>query len=319
VFDCAPSMNCPAVSADASKPSYPLAGAMYSAQSFKFNVSAFGLPKPDANGAPQPQLLSLFRNLAGSAANGNVVGTTTYRNVTLSKAARPTDATGATSALKGSFALVPANAFPASSGLADVKEMKATGSYTLSGAVFDPAKRSVQPSAPEMFYLRASMKEKMVTGEDIEVSSATPAATPAIQYEAGLMVVSGRLLVPNVFGSEMLRVPLALTAQYWNGSAWLTSAKDSTSTVASTLAPFKCTGSFAASCNAGALTLASGATGVRVDGGTGKLILQSPGRGKLGSVDFTLGSSAAPWLPSTRARVTFGLPKSPLIYLREVY
>jgi len=319
MFDCAPAMKCPAASTDASKPTYPLAGAMYSTQTFKFSVAAFGLPKQDPNGAPQPQLLSLFRNLAGSSANGNVVGGTTYRNVTLSRVAKPTDATGAASALKGAFALVPANSFPASASLTDVKDMNAVGSYTLAGALFDPAKRGVQPSAPEMFYLRASMKEKLVSGEDIEVNSATPAATPAVQYEAGLMVVSGRLLVPNVFGSELLRVPLALTAQYWSGSAWVTSVTDATSTVATTLVPVKCTGTFTATCGANPLTLTSGNSGVRLDKGLGKLVLQSPGRGKIGSVDFTLGSSAAPWLPSTQARASFGLAKSSLIYLREVY
>jgi MSHA biogenesis protein MshQ len=53
--------------------------------------------------------------------------------------------------------------------------------------------------------------------------------------------------------------------------------------------------------------------------GKGRLILQAPARGTVGSVDYTLDSVDAPWLPSTQARATFGLYKSPLIYLREVY
>jgi len=316
-FDCAPAMNCPAVSSDASKPTYPLSGAVYSTQPFKLTVTAFGLP----NGA-QPQPLSLFRNLAGSAANGNIVSGTTYRNVSLAAIGKPTDTS---SALSGSLALVPANSFPTSSSPLDVQAMSANAAYTLAGAAFSASDRTGQAKwgAPEMFYLRASMKEKLVTGatstKDIVVSSATPSATPATQYEDGLMVVSGRLFVPNAFGSELLRLPLAVGAQYWSGTAWVASSTDDDSIVGQTLVPVKCTKVFAASCNAATLALASGSAGVRLNDGAGRLFLQSPGRGNVGSVDFTLGSSLAPWLPSTRGRATFGLYKSSLIYLREVY
>jgi uncharacterized repeat protein (TIGR01451 family) len=323
---CAPSMNCPAVSSDATKPSYPLEGAVYSTQPVDYAVIPYSLPREGENGEPAtPRVLALFRNLAGSAANANIAGGTTYRNVALLRVAKPTDASAAVSALKGAFAPVPANAFPTSSSPLEVKSMKGKGAYTLAGSAYDPKNRSAQTtwSAPEVFYLRASMKEKLVTGpattKDIEVSSGTPGAAPSVQYEAGLVAISGRLLVPNVFGSELLRLPLGLSAQYWNGTAWLTSATDSTSTVAQTLVPSKCTKAFAASCDGATLVFASGATGVQLDKGVRNLFLQSPGRGKTGSVDFTLGSALAPWLPSTPARATFGLYKSPLIYLREVY
>jgi hypothetical protein len=37
-------------------------------------------------------------------------------------------------------------------------------------------------------------------------------------------------------------------------------------------------------------------------------------------VDFSVGNGvASDWLPSTIGRATFGLYRSPLIYLREVY
>ena len=318
-FACAPTMTCPAVSTDAAKPTYPVEGAVYSTQPFKLTVTAFGLPK-----GTEAQPLSLFRNLAGSTANANIVGGTTFRNVTLSAVGRPLDG-GPT--LTGSLALVPANSFPASSSPLDPQPMTARAAYTLAGAAFTASDRSGQTKwgAPEIFYLRAGMKERLVTDnatvatKDIVVSSATPAATPALQYEDGLMVVGGRLFVPNAFGSELLRLPLAVSAQYWSGSAWLVSSTDSDSVVAQTLAPVKCTRAFAASCTAASFPLASAGAGVRLNNGTARVFLQSPGRGNVGSVDFTLGSSLAPWLPSTRGRATFGLYKSSLIYLREVY
>ena len=117
--------------------------------------------------------------------------------------------------------------------------------------------------------------------------------------------------LPDPSGAHELR--------YWNGTAWVASSTDSDSTVAQTLAPLKCTKAFSASCSAATFVLASGSTGVRLSNGAGRVFVQSPGRGNVGSVDFTLGSSVTPWLPSTRARATFGLYKSSLIYLREVY
>jgi MSHA biogenesis protein MshQ len=49
-------------------------------------------------------------------------------------------------------------------------------------------------------------------------------------------------------------------------------------------------------------------------------MLQAPTRGTIGSVDFSVDNGAAnTWLPSTIGRATFGLYRSPLIYLREVY
>jgi hypothetical protein len=54
--------------------------------------------------------------------------------------------------------------------------------------------------------------------------------------------------------------------------------------------------------------------------GKAVLKLQAPTRGTVGSVDFSVDNGAAKdWLPSTIGRATFGLYRSPLIYLREVY
>jgi len=312
-FDCAPELKCPVA------PDFPPSGAVYATQPFKLSVAAFGLPR---DGQPQP--LSLFRNLAASAANGNIVGKVVYRSVSLSAVVKPTD-TGAR-ALTG-FTLDPATPLPTSSGATDFPAMNANASYTL-GKAYTPTDATSGKTAPTLFYLRATMRERVTTSAgiaaDVTVDSSTPAATPTVQYEDGLMVVSGRLLVPNVFGSELLNLPANLAAQYWNGSAWATNTIDNASTVAQKLVFVKCARALASNpatgaCKADPIAIADQGP-VQLVGGTGKLVLKSPGRGVAGSVEYSVsGGNAAAWLPSTRGRATFGVYKSPIIYLREVY
>jgi hypothetical protein len=159
----------------------------------------------------------------------------------------------------------------------------------------------------------------------IQVNSRVPASAAAgTRYEDGLMVLSGRLLVPNVFGSDLLRLPVRLSAQYWTGSAWATSDGDNTSLVATALVPRSCMKFFAADGKSGACKanplLPDSALPLQLVDGRAILKLQAPVRGTVGSVDFSVDNgTASTWLPSTVGRATFGLYRSPLIYLREVY
>lgn len=320
-FQCAADMNCPPDPTTTNPVSFPPSGAVYSTQPFAFTVTPFALPR---NGVAQP--LSLFRNLAASAVNGNQVGTTVYRNVSLAAVVKPNDTTSA--ALTG-FAVDPANPLQTSSGPASFPAMSSNASYTL-GKLYTSADDTTGRLAPTLFYLRASMNERLVTGptttKDIVVSSTTPASSPATQYEDGLMVVSGRLLVPNVAGSELLPQRVALTAQYWNGKNWVTATTDNASTVADTLQLSSCTRNFVDptktapnNCKANAIAVTTPGA-VSLSGGIGTLELKSPGRGNIGSVAFTVsGGASGAWLPSTKARATFGMYKKPIIYLREVY
>lgn len=324
-FDCAPDMNCPPDPTAANPVSFPPSGAVYSTQPFTFTVTPFALPR-DAATPPQP--LSLFRNLSAAANNGNanVVNSVVYRNVGLSAVVKPNDTTSA--ALTG-FVVDPAKPLQTSSGPYNFPAMSSGATYTL-GKLYTASDNASGRLAPVLFYLRASMKERLVTGpsttRDIVVSSTTPASTPATQYEDGLMVVSGRLLVPNVLGSELLKLPVTLAAQYWNGKNWVAAGTDNASTVADTIVLSNCTRFFASpgaaapgNCKANAIApVTQGA--VSLAGGLGKLVLQSPGRNNTGGMDFTVsGGKSGAWLPSTKARATFGVYKSPLIYLREVY
>jgi uncharacterized repeat protein (TIGR01451 family) len=298
-FFCLAPMKCPETAADS------VEGAAYSLQPFNLQVTAYGLPR---NSQPAP--LSLFRHVAA-------------RKIGLGVFRKPTETLAPAG---GPFTFA---ALPLSTGPADYPALKGTASYKL-GAPFSGAKRHDQDwGVPTAIYLRASMPERIqVSGgsaKDIVVTSFAGAAPAAgVRYEDGLMVVAGRLLVQNVFGSELLRLPVPLAAQYWTGTAWLTNTNDSESTVASTLTLAKCSGTFAASaagdCKTGQVSLSSAGTPIALSKGIGTLTLLAPGRDKTGSVEFSVGGgAAAAWLPSTTSRVNFRLYTSPVIYLREVY
>lgn len=139
--------------------------------------------------------------------------------------------------------------------------------------------------------------------------------------EAGIMIVTGRMLVPNAYGSSQLPLSLGLSAQYYgqtvvNGvstAAWRTNVADSTTkfTPSSSMLFSSCT----VACPT---ILAIPNVDERiVKAGAATVVL------KAGSTTGKSGASVMlspwPWLPSSIGRVTFGVYRSPLIFLREVY
>jgi hypothetical protein len=219
-------------------------------------------------------------------------------------------------------------------------DLTASATYTLGTpyAATSAATRSANSGwiAPTAIYLRATVTDSIqvwlagsspqtLTTSALQISSRLPATAAAgTRYEDGLMVLSGRLFVPNVSGSDLLRLPVPLAAQYWNGTAWAISEGDSASIVATALSPRSCMRFFAADGKSGACKAAplaaAGSLPLQLADGKRKLMLQAPARGTVGSVDFGVDNGAAnAWLPSTVGRATFGLYRSPLIYLREVY
>ena len=139
--------------------------------------------------------------------------------------------------------------------------------------------------------------------------------------EAKLTVLTGRIMVPNSYGSERLPIRLPVQVQYWNGS-WLGNVSDS-------VTQFGSAGVTLANCSKGLTSGAGACNGlVKVQNGTytvtggvlpspnGQLPLLAPG--VAGSVDVSV--SGLPYLPSTVGRAVFGVFKSgPVIYLRELY
>ncbi len=147
----------------------------------------------------------------------------------------------------------------------------------------------------------------------------------------------GRLRMQNAYGSELRTLPVPLEAQYWNGSFYTTNTDDSCTTLPmASIVMSNFTGGLAA-CETqitptGTQTLASG----RIPGG---LVLTRPGPSNSGSVDLAINVTATaagttcvastpsaataanqPWFgPNIGGRATFGIYRSPLIYLRENY
>lgn len=149
---------------------------------------------------------------------------------------------------------------------------------------------------------------------------------------------SGQLRMFNAYGSELLSLPVPLEARYWNGTAYVTNTLDSCTTLnLSSIAMSNYTGNLAACETQISPTTTQTLSAGKLPGNG--LVLSKPGQGNSGSVQLSLNvgstasgstcvsstSSAAtaanrPWFGSNpSARATFGVYKSPLIYLRENY
>jgi MSHA biogenesis protein MshQ len=128
----------------------------------------------------------------------------------------------------------------------------------------------------------------------------------------------GRIKLSNAYGSELLPLPIAVTAQYWNGLNYVTSITDSLSSFAATDVVFSnyqpglTAGNYP---NSGATSVTP--TSVVFNSGAANYLLAKPGM--TGSVDMT--TNVPIYLPSNTARATFGVYKGPseFIYLRENY
>lgn len=189
----------------------------------------------------------------------------------------------------GSLAVVSVTAF-------------ANGTFTESAEKYT---FSQTPTAPTNIYIRAS---------DGEASSLRLTDPTTSSVEGGVTVVSGRIRIPNVYGSERLPLPLTATVQYHDGMYWVTSTTDSVTSFNTNLSP---TGNLVATVRAG---LGSGVVVISpglaaVVAGVRMFTLAAPLVS--GNVDLSL--NAPSYLPNASARATFGIYKSPLIYRRENY
>lgn len=167
--------------------------------------------------------------------------------------------------------------------------------------------------------------------------------TGASSTEQAVLVVSGRLLTSNNYGSETSPMPVTLKAQYWNGTAYVNSVSDNNSTgyalttsASSTSAAVtftNCTQHLATgaaagigqpNCSAALKLQTSPPSLLKFSSGATQFMLLPPGSGNTGAVDIALGTVISPYLtsflPSVSGRSVFGVYRSgPVIYLREVY
>jgi hypothetical protein len=184
--------------------------------------------------------------------------------------------------------------------------------------------------------------ETLLTVSAAPTDGEVPASATATAVGSNVRLRYGRLRMQNAYGSELLDLPVPFEAQYWNGTYYVTNTWDSCTVLPmsslvmtynpatlATLDPCK-----TQVMPTGNPTLAGG----KLPGG---LKLTKPGKGHSGSVDLEFNvtnapvsgsitcvgpaSSAAtaanlPWFgPNIGGRATFGIYRSPLIYLRENY
>lgn len=190
------------------------------------------------------------------------------------------------------------------------------------GTPFDASASRSAWLAPTAVYLRATAPDNRM-GTALTISSVQSKADAS--EEGGIMVVNGRLSVASVLGSELLRTPVPLNAQYWNGRNWEnnTAFADATLLHTSQAQFTSCQRSLAANgtsapnnCNT-AIVKAATAGALPLGAGAGRFDLAPIGAGRSGSVRIRL--PAADWLPSTFGQVTLGTHRSPVIYVREMY
>lgn len=163
------------------------------------------------------------------------------------------------------------------------------------------------PTKPTSVFVRASDPDGVTSLRSTASSS----------VEGGVKVVSGRIKVPNAYGSERQTLPIPMTVQYYNaGANWVTNlVVDNVSSFDSNLIG-----------DGGNLVVAildGLGGGVKVDApstapfvnGARTVTLKKPDA----SGNANISVNAPPYLPSTTGRATFGVFKSPLIYRRENY
>src|SRR5450830_194333 len=179
------------------------------------------------------------------------------------------------------------------------------------------------------------------------VTSNVTTATYPSHVEGNTPIRSGRVRLLNAYGSELLDLPVTMRAEYWNNNSWAINSADGCTGNTSlgignavtlaltniTLNPTKtCVWDVASPGLSGAgCTTAGIATKQYKEGpvasfaGDFNLWLKAPGSSNSGAVGIT--ATVPSWLrynwtgtvanPSSRA--TFGIYKTPIIYLRENY
>jgi MSHA biogenesis protein MshQ len=194
-----------------------------------------------------------------------------------------------------------------------------SGVWTLTGSGTESYTFTTAPTTPTDIYIRA------IDTDTPPVSSLRATNPTTTSVEGGVKVVSGRIKIPNAYGSDLLPLTLTAAVQYYSAAgSWVTSTKDSGTPLA------------------GILNSYSVLSGTTVTGTTA--VTKTPNTGKVSSglLSVYLGvptpsSSSVPakgtvtiaptttetYLPITplTGTATFGVYKgnSNFIYMRESY
>ncbi|MES2257588.1 MAG: DUF11 domain-containing protein [Pseudomonadota bacterium] len=270
-----------------------VAGMAYSTQSFTTQVTA-----RNTSGAQ-------LRNYRGLFA----------RDVTLSAYAALGSASNPSPPSSPSGSVLSANTITASAFVAGAGSAVPVYTFPAANAYSRTTPQANNWVAPTFIYLRASESTVPSVGDGVTSLRGTASV------EGGMAIVTGRLMLQNAYGSELVPLPLKVWAQYYKGAlVWSNNTKDSSSGLApvTDLAYANCNRGLRVSnaCKLSVLVPRS-SSAITLVQSAGTILLQAPGTGNNGQVDIT--ASNPSWLPSTKARVVFGIYRSPFIYLREMY
>jgi uncharacterized repeat protein (TIGR01451 family) len=178
-------------------------------------------------------------------------------------------------------------------------------------------------TTPTLIYVR-------VTDSD-GISSLFGANASRAIVEGSVVIVNGRVFVPNIFGSELQYLPVNVKAQYWSGQRWVNSDQDYSNIVdVNDLSFANCrknllvNGSCKTSALGGVVSTSPPVIPAvsAFNAGLGKFLMKAPGAGNSGTADYYFDSLLGwpLWLPTTVGRATFGVYRnSPVTYVRELY
>ena len=266
-------------------------GASYATQNFVVNVIPL-----DVNG----NVVQNFRGVFGDKLDLSAV-----------------DRAGSVSALSPGGGALTASTVAALPATGSYEAMVATASYALPVPFnrAQPASTAWSPSLP--IYLRATAQTAVDSGGKARLTSKQLDKS----LEAGVTILNGRLRLSTVPGSELLRLPVTMDAQFWYKPAtgtgsWTGNQADNGATPV-TIAFSGCKRNLLVA-NACDTTLKMTPKDAAFTAGTGRFFIAPPGAGKTGSAMFNM-TGAPAWLPSTLAQAVFGVYKSNFIYLRELY
>jgi len=200
------------------------------------------------------------------------------------------------------------------------------GTYTVSGSTYQ-YNRSTSADGP---YDNFNINFSVTDPDGVVFSGASKTADSRIRF--------GRLSIPNVYGSELLPLPVPVEAKYWNGTSYVRNQQDSCTILSASSISMSNYRNNLTACET-QLGYSSG-SGALVNGVSKTLRLTRPGSGNNGTVDLTLNlgsvgaspkdktctgaaetgaiASGLSWFgTNTTSRATFGIYKTPIIYLRE--
>jgi MSHA biogenesis protein MshQ len=226
------------------------------------------------------------------------------------------DGAGSASALAPAGGVLTATKVARLPATGTIDALLATASYALPA----PFNRALAPAtawtASAPIYLRATAESAVDTA-----GARLTSKQADISLEDGILILNGRLRLSTVPGSELLRLPVTMDAQFWYKSAtgpgsWIGNQAD-TGATPTTIAFSNCRRNLlvSASCYS---ELKMTPRDTVFTAGTARFFIAAPGAGRTGSAMFNM-TGAPAWLPSTLAQAVFGVYKSNFIYIRELY